>query len=130
MAKGLSKSKLQKAATNRKLFLSGKPFLLPRRLDIHRKAYALHISSEENKRKYDTKDTMIFEEGFMGGRSIGNYTKAGRIWLDLEERWLNKTMKTSVGFHELDFDIEVDNMGRVSKEINGEIVEVKYDTKY
>ena len=126
-AKKLSQRNLKKAKVNKEHYLQGKPFILPRRLDIHRTAYNLSVTPIEERKSWWDGDTYIHNAGF-GGESLGTSISVGRIWLIVEKRWLNQKLKTQVGFHELDFDIQVDTWGRVTKEINGETVKVDYSS--
>ena len=122
--KKLSNKKIKLGKLNKGLFLQGKPFTLPRRLDIHRGAYYLYQNEDSTR-----KETLIFKSGFSSG-TLGSYTSAGRTWLCFQQTWLNQTNKSQVAFHELDFDIEVDQWGKVTKEIDGETITVEYDSNY
>jgi hypothetical protein len=122
----ISKAKQKKAKINKALFLQGKPFLYPRRLDIHRHAVHCHLSEGEESPR-DIKSCFITNVGWGSGENCsGNAT--GRLWLYLSTRWLNLSMKSQVAFHELDFDITVDRMGYAYKEIDGEKVKCDYSS--
>ena len=118
----ISKAKQKKAKINKELFLTGKPFLLPRRLDIHRHPFQVHLNKDSDK-ELDAANTFITAATFGSDHFSGNAT--GRLWLYLNKRWLNQTMKSQVAFHELDFDITVDNY-YAYKEIDGEQVKCQY----
>lgn len=122
----LSKKNQKLSKANKELFLQGKPFLYPRRLDIHRHAVHCHIRENETEPN-DIESTFITNVGWGSAENCTGNAK-GRIWLHLSHRFLTSTIKFRVGFHELDFDITVDSFGYAFKEIDGETVKIDYDS--
>ena len=125
MAQKMTKAQKAQAKENKANLLAGKPFLLPNNIDIHR--YPMHISLSDEK-EVDPGYLHIHGCGWSSDYCTGN--AKGTIWLVLTKRWMRKTMTERVRLDRLDFDIEVDNVGRAYKTIDGEKIEVRYGTIY
>jgi hypothetical protein len=126
-----AKQKIQnkaKAKANKELFLQGLPFLFPRYLDIHRNAVKCHLREGQTSPE-EIDSCFITNVGWASSENCNGNAK-GNVWLILSTRWLNKKMTSRVPFHELDFDITVDDMGYAYKEIDGEKVKCEFRSRF
>ena len=122
----ISKANQKKAKTNKQLFLTGKPFLIPSNLDIHRHPFQVHLGKDEVIDP-DPKHTFVTQLGWGSEHFRGNAT--GRLWVYFTKDFFGKKLSIRVAFHQLDFDITIDG-GDAYKEINGEKVKQEYRSQF